>query len=276
MELLEELDRRPLCGDAAMGTALLAAGAPADSCLEELCLSRPELVLDLHRQHLQAGAQIIRTNTFGANIPRLARHGLKGHLNEINRQAVQLARQAARETDARVAGTVGPLDLPAASPAEREELFRAQIGVLLDAGATLIAFETFQDIEELLSALHAKQALHHCPAICSLVPDEHGLLPDDTSLEEAFARLAAADAEIAGLNCVNGPLAALAALESLPAPPPIPLAVFPNAGPHHEIPPAEFANAAPFLISRGVRLLGGCCGTTAAHVAALATALHPK
>jgi methionine synthase / methylenetetrahydrofolate reductase(NADPH) len=282
VNLLEELEDRPLCGDGAMGTLLIERGVPADQCLEELCLSHPELIGQIHRDYVQAGARIIETNTFGANAVRLAAHGLAGRVNEINWQAVQLARQSAGV--ALVAGSVGPLgvssEATSAQETNHEECFRTQIGALLDSGVDLICLETFQDLDELLLALRVKQALHHCPAICSLTPNKDGHLPDGMSLADAFAALARADADILAINCVYDPKEALRLVEQL-SPFEAPLAVFPNAGlPHlHQggylcgVSPEEFAKMGSLMLSHGVRILGGCCGTTPAHIADLAKVL---
>lgn len=283
MSLLEELEDHPLCGDGAVGTLLLERGIAPQECLEALCLSRPELVSQIHSEYVAAGARIIETNSFGANAVRLARHGLANRVNELNWQAAQLARQAAGRT-AYVAGSVGPLGISQAeaerSGIDREECFRTQIGALLEGGVNLIFLETFQDLDELVLALHVKQSLHHCPAICSLAPDQEGRLPSGLSLGEAFARLIDHDAEIAGINCVNGPAAALRLVENLSLPD-LPLAIYPNAGlPRHQggrlvydLSPAAFAQAGVSLVERGARIVGGCCGTTPAHIAALSQRL---
>ena len=283
MNLLEELENHSLCGDGAVGTLLIERGIAPEECLEALCLSRPELVSQIHSEYIAAGARIIETNSFGANAVRLARHRLSNRVNELNWQAAQLARQGSRKK-AYVAGSVGPLGISRAeaerSGIDREECFRTQMGALLEGGVDLIFLETFQDLDELILALHVKQSLHHCPAICSLAPDQDGRLPSGLSLDEAFARLIDHDAEIVGINCVNGPEAALRLIENLSLPE-LPLAVYPNAGlPRHEggrlvydLTPASFAQAGVSLAKRGACIVGGCCGTTPAHIAALSQSL---
>lgn len=265
-----------------MGTLLMERGVGAHECFEALCLSRPELIREIHAEYVAAGARIIETNSFGANAIRLGRHGLSNHVNEINWQAAQLARQMAK--GAFVAGSVGPLGISSAEAArqgiDREDCFRMQIGALLEGGVDLIFLETFQDLNELVLALHVKQSLHHCPAVCSLAPNHEGLLPDGMSLDVAFAKLAHHDAEILGVNCVNGPEVALRLVEHF-ASPGQPLAVFPNAGvPRNEngrhvydLSPGSFAKMGASLADRGARIIGGCCGTTPAHIAALSKAL---
>jgi len=250
-----------------MGTLLMERGIPAEQCFEELCISQPEMILGIHTDYLAAGARVIRTNSFGANAARLARHGLAGRVNEINWQAAQIAKQAVKGTGAYVAGSVGPLGV-SADHADREKCFRTQIGALLDGGVNLLFLETFQNLDELLLALRVKQSLHHCPAICSLAANEEGNLPDGTSFENAFAKLTQNEADLLGLNCSNGPQAALQLVRRAARGEP-PLAVFPNAGATHNSPPADFAEAGLQMIAAGARIIGGCCGTTPAHIAAL-------
>jgi homocysteine S-methyltransferase len=161
----------------------------------------------------------------------------------------------------------------------REEVFTAQIGALLDGGARVILLATFLDLEELLLAVQVKHALHHCPVIASLACPDDGRLPDGTPLAAAFAKLRAAEADVVGINCVNGPAAAVRLLAGLGGHGP--LAAFPSAGLPTRTPggllypatPQDFADALPALAASGVRLIGGCCGTTPAHLAALAETL---
>jgi homocysteine S-methyltransferase len=286
MDFLDELQLRVLPGDSAMGTALFSAGVEPDTCLEELCVSRPELVNGVHAQAIAAGARLIRTNTFGANAVRLARFGHEHRVSEINWSAAQLAKEVTKETGVRVAGSVGPLGISAAEAEargiDRQEVFTEQIGALLDGGARVIFLETFLDLEELLLAIYVKQSLHHCPVIASLACPDDGRLPDGTTLADAFAKLRAADADIVGINCVNGPAVATRLLEDLADEGP--LAVFPSAGLPMEragrlewpATPEDFAQVVPRLVARGGRLIGGCCGTTAAHLAAIVEALTPS
>ena len=289
MDFLDELQHRILPGDAAMGTALRAAGVPGDACLEELCVSQPEAVRAVHAQAIAAGARLIRTNTFGANAVRLARHGHR--VSEINWSAAQLAKDVAKGTGVHVAGSVGPLGISAAEAEarglDREEVFMEQIGALLDGGARVIFLETFLDLEELLLAVQVKHALHHCPVIASLACPDDGRLPGGATLAEAFAKLRAADADVVGINCVNGPAAAVRLLKNVADEGP--LAAFPSAGlPVQRVWPAtpeDFAQAVRPLAEQGVRLIGGCCGTRPEHVAAIVktlaamaeeTATHPE
>ena len=281
MDFLDELQQRILPGDGAMGTALMGAGVSGEACFEELCVSAPARVMAVHAQAIAAGARLIRTNTFGANAVRLARHGCEARVSEINWSAAQLAKDAARGTGACVAGSVGPLGLSAAEAqgVDREEVFTEQIGALLDGGARVIFLETFLDFEELLIAVHVKHALHHCPVVASLACPDDGRLPGGETLAEAFAKLRAADVDVVGINCVNGPAVAARLLENVADAGP--LAAFPSAGlpvPRerglvYPATPEDFAKAVGRLAKQGVRLIGGCCGTGPAHLAAIAEAL---
>ncbi len=279
MDFLDELQHRVLPGDGAMGTELMAGDtALLGVCLEEWNVSAQEKVRAVHEGYVAAGARILRTNSFGANASRLARHGLDHRVSELNWTAAQLAREAAKGKDVLVAGSVGPLGMDdeaaRAVGLDRAQVFAEQIGALLDGGAQCIFLETFLDLEELLVALQAKHSLHHCPVVCSLVPDEEGALRDGTPLAEAVAQLRAAEADVVGVNCIT-PSAALAALEACADSGP--LSAFPSAGwPEIEggrfiygTPPEDFSASGRALAAHGVRLIGGCCGIGPRHIAAL-------
>lgn len=282
MDLLDEIERRVICADGAMGTLLMERGVSNTRCFEEVCVSDPDLVTAIHDDYIAAGAEIIGTNSFASNAHRLARFGFEGRVNEINWQAAQLAKQAARGK-ALVAGCIAPTGMTAeeadARGIDRDELLREQMGALLDGGAQLISLETFQDVDELLLAIRIKQELHHCPVIASLAVNESGLLPSGESLSAAFARLADGGADIVAINCIAGPNAALRLATGLPAEPPF--AVSPNAGRprflegryHYDLTPGYFAEVGVEIAAQGARIVGGCCGTTPAHIAALAPAL---
>lgn len=279
MDFLDELQHRLLPGDGAMGTELLAAGVPPGRCLDELCVSAPDLVRGVHERYIAAGARVIETNSLGANAVRLAAHGHEHRVNEINWSAAQLAKDAARGSGVYVAGSVGPLgvtaDEAAAQGLDRHALFLEQIGALLDGGCNLIVLETFLDVDELLIALNAKHSLHHCPVVALLAGDDPALLP------AAVGRLRAADADVVGVNCVDGARAVnlLAVLDG-----PGPLAAFPSAGlPENRLgqllypaTPEDFAAHGRALAERGARLIGGCCGTGPRHIAALVHALQER
>ena len=283
MDFLDELQDRILPGDGAMGTALMDAGVPLESCFEELCVSQPNLVRDIHAEYLVAGARVIETNSFGANAVRLAKHGLEHRVSELNWTAAQIAKDAAKGLGAYVAGSVGPLGISAEQAREqgidRRAVFSEQIGALLDGGANLILLETFLDPEELLIALEVKQSLHHCPVVASLACGDEGRLPNGAALSPAFERLRMAGADVVGVNCVNGPRAMLRLFEKIPVEGLF--SAFPNAGypEYHEgrflyfTTPDYFAKCAVALAEKGVRLIGGCCGTGPRHIAAMVKAL---
>jgi homocysteine S-methyltransferase len=283
MDLLEVLQDHIVPGDGAMGTMILEAGVALDRCFEELCVSEPDIIRSIHEKYVAAGARLIETNSFGANAARLCKYGFENRVNEINWTAAKLARELARGKDVWVAGSVGPLGLTAEQAKDqkldRKSIFQEQIGALLDGGVDVIFFETFTDLDELLLALHVKQSLHHCPAVCSMACSEEGRLPDGMPLLQAFEKLRAADAEIVGANCLNGPQAMLRLFQRLPIEGI--LSAFPNAGypKYHDgrylyfTSPEYFAKSARGLAAEGARLIGGCCGIGPQHIAAMVEAL---
>jgi methionine synthase / methylenetetrahydrofolate reductase(NADPH) len=226
---------------------------------------------------------VIETNTFGANAVRLARFGFEHRVAEINKAAVRIAQRAARGRNVCVAGSVGPLGISANEAEERRidrgEIFREQIAALLEADVDLIFFETFMNFEEMEVALRATPKSDR--VIVSLFACEpEGRLQSGMPLVDAFARCHELGAEIVGANCLNGPHAMVQLLEKLPAGDL--LATYPNAGypryteGHYVYPtdPNYFATAARKIAAQGARLIGGCCGTTPAHIVAVAQALR--
>jgi homocysteine S-methyltransferase len=280
MNLLDELETRVVCGDGAMGALLLNAGVPLDQCFEELCVSEPGRIQKIHEDYIAAGARVIETNTFGANAVRLGRFGLENRVREINQAAVAVAKSAAENKDVCIAGSVGPLGITAGEAAalgvDRAQCFREQITALLDGGVDVIFFETFTDFEEMEIALRAKNAVGEAREICSFACGVEGRLRCGTTLVDAFAGLRESGVKIIGVNCMNDPREMAAVLK--PAPIEGLLAVYPAAGNprredghlRYDVTPESFAASARDLVSKGARLLGGCCGTTPAHIAALA------
>lgn len=283
MNFLDELSKRVICGDGAMGTLLMERGVALSQCFEEICLRHPDLIRGVHRDYVAAGAELIETNSFGANAVRLARHGLEKSVGAINRQAAQLAREAVAGSNAWVAGSVGPLGITLAQAEEadvnREAVFREQLTALIEGGVDVILFETFQSLDELLLALRVKTELSDKPAICCLTLGDAGRLSDGTTLADAFQQLKEAKASVLGVNCVSGPQAAIKLLESVESP--LPLVVYPNAGrPRfhegryvYDSSPEYFAESAQRMAELGANLIGGCCGTTPKHVAAISRQL---
>lgn len=284
-DFLTALNDGVLCGDGAMGTLLAERGIPSGSCFEELCLERPELILEIHREYLAAGASVITTNSFGANALKLASFALESKAAEINRRAAGLAREAVTEAgkQAWVAGSVGPLGVSGseaeARGIDREALFREQIAALLDGGCDLILLETFQDPGELSLALRIAKSLGTKPVITLIASPESGRLPGGSWVGDLLETLGNEGADLVGLNCVNGPQAMLRLVEKIA--PARPLAVFPNAGrPFYQegrisygTTPEYFADLGRRMVESGAALVGGCCGTSPQHIKALSEAL---
>jgi homocysteine S-methyltransferase len=283
MDLVDELESRVLCGDGAMGTLLLADGIPLELCFEELCVSEPDRIRAIHEQYIGAGARVIETNTFGANAVRLERFGMERRVAEINHAAAQLAKKAASGKDVYVAGSVGPLgiraDEAAAQGIDRAQCFREQIRALLEAGVELIFFETFMDFAEMEIAFLAKKELSDVPEICSFSCGPDGRLASGMPLVDAFTRLRELGAKIMGANCMNDPGGMVQLLQCVPAE--FLLAAYPAAGSpqYHEgrfiydLAIDTLAQSAREMVGKGARLIGGCCGTTPAHIAAIANAI---
>jgi homocysteine S-methyltransferase len=283
MDLLDQLQARLVCGDGAMGTMLLESGVPLERCLEELCLSEPERVRKVHDAYIEAGAQLIETNTFGANRVRLERFGFGEKTQEINAAAARLAKEAARLKEAAVAGSVGPLGISEDEARERgvdrAAVFAQQISGLLDGGVDAIFLETFLDYEELEIALKARLQVAKGITICSMACEQEGRLPSGITLAEAFQKLTALGADIVGINCLNGPRASVHLLEHVPLE--FILSAYPNAGypKYHEgrfiyyTSPDYFARLARELVAQGARLIGGCCGTNPRTITAIAQTL---
>lgn len=279
MDLLDELQKRVLCGDGAIGTLLLEAGIPLECCFEELCVTEPDRIAGIHAQYIGAGARVIETNTFGANAVRLERFGLEGRVREINYAAAKIAAKTAQGKDVYVAGSVGPLGIngeeAAAHGIDRDRCFREQIDALLEGGVDLIFFETFMDFEEIEIAFRVRKEIDAGLAICSLACGPEGRISSGMLLVDAFAKLRDLNAQIVGVNCMNGPDGMVQLLQRVPAE--YLLAAYPNAG-HpkyhggrfiYHTAPDYFAQSARELVAEGARLIGGCCGTSPQHIAAI-------
>jgi methionine synthase I (cobalamin-dependent) len=284
MDLLDELQTRVLCGDGAMGTLLLEAGISLERCFEELCVTEPDRITTIHQQYIGAGARVIETNSFGANAVRLEGFGLEGRVLEINRAAARVACAAARGKDVYVAGSVGPLGQDGKEALsrgiDRGNCFREQITGLLEGGVDFIFFETFMDCEEMEIAFQARKALGEGLTICSFSCPPDGEMSAGVSLVDAFAKMSALGTKIMGVNCMNGPEGMVQLLQGVPAD--YLLAAYPTAGtPKYEhglfsydVSPGCFAESVRGLVAQGVRLVGGCCGSTPKHIAAIAAAIE--
>lgn len=284
MNLLDELQTRTLCGDGAIGTLLLEEGIPLSHCFEELCVTETDRITKIHQQYIGAGARVIETNTFGANSVRLEKFGAEARVAEINRAAAQIASKTAAGKDVYVAGSVGPLGISGnearSRGIDREHCFREQITALLEGGVDLIFLETFMDFEEMEIAFRAREASGGGLTICSFACGPEGRISSGMLLGDAFAKLRAIGAGIMGVNCMNDPYGTVQLLQDTPSD--WALAAYPNAGypSFHEgrfiypMSPDDFAQSARAMAAEGVRLIGGCCGTTPKHVAAIAAAIE--
>jgi methionine synthase I (cobalamin-dependent)/5,10-methylenetetrahydrofolate reductase len=286
----------PLLADGAMGTLLYSRGVPQRANLDELVTSRPELISAIHREYIEAGAELIETATFGANRIRLATHGMSDRAAALNRRGAQLARDA-RDVSGReawVAGSIGPLGAPTRElihlpDAEVRATIREQLDGLLEGGVDLFIFETFSLLSHLLLAVDEARRTADLPIIAQLTFGEELQLPDGTPAAIAAAALVAAGADVVGINCGGGPEACAAALEAMAAGPAlaetnsaaVARSIMPNAGLPQRI-EGQFVYAAspdylggiiPRFLAAGAAIVGGCCGTTPEHIAAMRRAL---
>lgn len=291
---LTHLSTQTLLADGAMGTMLHARGVSFEKCFDELNLTNPAVVAEVHRAYIEAGAQIILTNTFGSNRFKLGQHGLGDKLAEINRAGVELARRvaAASYKDVLIAGDVGPLGVRIApfgrvQPEQARAAFAEHIRALADAGADLIVIETVSDLYEIVEAVKAAHEVGatgapSLPVVASVTftRDDRTLLGDDP--DKVSRTLAAAGADVIGVNCSGGPAQLLRLLRQMRAA--VPDGKFwvkPNAGWPEQIggrimypaDPDYFGDYAAALRQAGAHVVGGCCGTTPAHIAAMRRAL---
>src|SRR6266498_922690 len=233
---LEQLKQAPILCDGATGTLLYAKGIFINRCYDELNLSQPELIREIHHDYLKSGAQIIETNTFGANHFRLERHSLTDRVRDINLAGVKLAREAAKNYEAWIGGSVGPLGvriepLGKISLDEARNAFREQIAALSEGGVDLILLETFGYLEEIHQALQAAhEVAPKLPVIAQVTIDEDGNCLDGSTPEVFVPRLVEFGAEVVGCNCSVGPVAMLDAMERVRALTSLPVSAQPNAG----------------------------------------------
>jgi len=279
-EFRERLLERAMVADGAMGTVLYSKGIFINRCFDELNVSMPELVREVHSEYVKAGAEIIETNTFGATRTRLAAFGLSEKIAEINAAGVRVARQAAGNS-AFVAGAIGPLGvriepLGAISFAEAEQAFREQAEALVEAGVDLLVLETFWDLNEIREAIYAAREVagNDMVIIAHVTIDDNGNMPDGATPEIFTNKLNEWPADVIGLNCSVGPKATLETIEKMAAFTSKPLSAMPNAGLPAVVEgrkiylcsPEYMAQYARRLLWAGVKIVGGCCGTTAEHI----------
>jgi methionine synthase / methylenetetrahydrofolate reductase (NADH) len=279
-EFREQLTRRVMVADGAMGTMLYSRGIFINRCFDELNLSAPDMVRQIHQEYAKAGAEILETNTFGATRHRLAAFGFADKLKAINQAGVRLAREAAKDT-AFVAGAIGPLSvriepLGPTSYAEARDSFREQIDAMLEAGVDLLIFETFGNLGELREAITAAREAggNDIPIIAQVTIDDFGHLPGGTDTETFTREIDSWPIDVLGLNCSVGPKATLETIERMLEFTTKPLSAMPNAGLPMRVEgrniylcsPEYMAQYARRLLWAGVKIVGGCCGTTPEHI----------
>lgn len=290
MNVLDRLSTETILADGAMGTMLHAHGVGFDKCFDELNLTHPSVVAEIHRSYIEAGAQLIITNTFGANRFKLAKHGLQDHVLQINRASVDLAKRvvSASFRDVLVAGDVGPLGVRIApfgrvQPEQARAAFAEQIQALADAGADLIVIETFSDLYEIREAIRAAKEVSALPVIASVTftRDDRTVLGDDPM--KVARALHEEGADVIGVNCSGGPAQLARILKQMSqAVPSARFWVKPNAGWPEQMGgrimyPADAEYFGEYALSfreMGACIVGGCCGTTPQHIAAMRKALQ--
>ncbi|HEV8132008.1 MAG TPA: bifunctional homocysteine S-methyltransferase/methylenetetrahydrofolate reductase [Acidobacteriota bacterium] len=288
--LLEQVQERVLVCDGAMGTILYSKGFYINRCFDELNLSHSGTVKEIHREYLKAGAEILETNTFGANRIKLEGHAYGKDLLEINRSGVKLAQEAIQETGSDgvwIAGSIGPLGIRiepwgAFSLEEAREVFREQAEALADAGVDCLILETFSDLNEMHQAILGARVAADLPIIAQMTLEDDGNSLFGTSPEVFTARLDEWGADIIGVNCSVGPQVMLSALECMAKATSKKLSAQPNAGVPRSVEgrniylcsPEYMAKYAKRFIHAGAKIVGGCCGTTPEHIRAIRKAVQ--
>lgn len=287
---LLESSRVPILGDGAMGTMLNARGESFKQCFDALNITKPALVGEIHRSYIEAGSQIIQTNTFGANAFKLAVHGLEDKVEEINRAGVELAQRVimASFKDVLVAGDVGPLGVRLApfgrvQPEQARNVFAEQIIALTKAGVDMLILETFSDLHEIREAVAAARQVSDLPVVASMTftRDDRTVLGEDPA--SVAKSLAECKADLIGINCSGGPAQLWRILrQMLAVAPEARFSVMPNAGWPEQVggrimypaDPGYFGEYALAFCDAGASLIGGCCGTTPEHIAVMRAALE--
>jgi methionine synthase / methylenetetrahydrofolate reductase(NADPH) len=281
MNFLEKLKNQILIADGAMGTLLYSYGS--DMCFEELNLSHPQQIKSIHQAYIEAGSDVIQTNTYAANYLKLQRYGLEDSVKEINSAAVRIAKLAA-DKHTYILGTIGGnrgIKPQSISIEEIKRSFREQLYCLLLEGVDGILLETYYDLQELETVLAIARRETELPIIAQVSLQEPGIMQDQTTINDALKRLEILGADVIGLNCRLGPHHMLSTLEEVPIPKHSYLSAYPNASLpayidgkfHYESDSDYFRKSAKSFRDQGIRLLGGCCGTTPDHIRAFADEL---
>ncbi|MFC0271410.1 bifunctional homocysteine S-methyltransferase/methylenetetrahydrofolate reductase [Metabacillus herbersteinensis] len=281
MNFLEEIQSRILIADGAMGTLLYSHGI--DRCFEELNLSKPEQIKSIHEAYIKAGADVIQTNTYGANYLKLSRYGLEDDIKRLNETAVHLAKQVAIDKNF-VFGTIGGIRSFKKSAYSIEDLkrnFREQLYLILNANVDGLLLETYYDFEEITNVLKIARKETDTPIIANMSLHETGVLQDGTSLEKGLQHLADLGADVVGINCRLGPHHMIQSLEKVPLLDNAYLSAYPNGSfpgldegqITYETDESYFTQSALEFRKQGVRLIGGCCGTTPKHIEAISKAI---
>lgn len=282
-DLRTKWENEVLVGDGAMGTYLYQLGFPVGISYEELNLTSPDVISDVHRRYIEAGSQLIESNSFSANYYKLSKFGLESQVEEINRAAVRIAREAVG-TEGYVAGAVGSIrggKRVNVSIQEMGTYFEQQIDALLTEGVDALLFETFYDLSEMRIAVGRARKLSQVPIIAQFAVDQVGRTQDGYKISEAFGILQEDGVDVFGFNCHSGPKGIMSVMSELQGPLHVPLSVFPNAGLADYVDgeyvygatPEYFGKCAVSFANLGARLVGGCCGTTPEHIAATVAAL---
>jgi methionine synthase I (cobalamin-dependent) len=285
-DFLEALDDRVLVCDGAMGTMLYAKGVFINKSFEALNLTAPELVAEVHQEYVQAGADIIETNTFGANRIKLGSFGIADKLYAINAEGAKLARAAADDR-AYVAGAIGPLGIRIepwgkTGVDQAREYFREQAQALADGGVDLFILETFRDLNEIGAAIDAVRGVSDRPIVAQMTTEEDGNTLDGTAPERFAPELERRGATLVGINCAVGPAPMLETVERMAAVTRLRLTAQPNAGRPRDVEgrniylcsPEYMATYARRFMLHNVRIVGGCCGTTPEHIRQIKAAVR--
>ena len=283
---LESLEERVLVCDGAMGTMLYAKGIFINKSFDALNVTQPDLVAEVHQEYVRAGADIVETNTFGANRIKLGTFGIADRLHAINEQGARIARHAARE-QAYVAGAIGPLGIRIepwgkTGVDEAREYFREQAQALADGGVDLFILETFRDLNEINAAIDAVRSVSDLPIVAQMTTEEDGNTLDGTPPERFTPELERRGATVIGVNCAVGPAPMLDTIERMAASTRRKLSAQPNAGKPRDVEgrnlylcsPEYMASYARRFILHNVRVVGGCCGTTPEHIRQMKTAVR--